>query len=59
MGTAEYWRLCQADHAPTDGIAIAPMTRRTIVTIEGVVAHEFEELSILLLDRADNLKLLG
>ncbi len=51
-------RFVEAQHAPTDRVAIAAVARRAVVALHGVLADQFEEGAILLFEREGDLELL-
>ncbi len=47
LGAAAEWWFVEAQHAPTDGVAIAAVARRAVIALHGVLADEFEEGAVL------------
>ena len=58
LRTAAQRRLIQAQHSPTDSVAIAAVARRAVVALQCVAAHQIKKIGMLLLDRAHHFKLL-
>src|ERR1035437_2991644 len=59
LRAATLGRLVQAQHPPAHSIAISAVARRTVVTLQGVAAHQIEKRATLLLDCANHFKLLS